>query len=184
MSSTAAPSSPRSGRPQVSSRDALVEAGLELIDERGATALSMRGIAARLGISAMTPYNYFADKAELREAITEHGLAALAHDTRSQKAWDRELEDAMQGLRAALTRHPGILELLLDRSTQTMGGFRRELIEMLQNAGFSERDAADALRTLGAYVIGYALLERGNPGAGSFDRGLRMLLDQIRLEMA
>jgi AcrR family transcriptional regulator len=179
---SASASTLRSGRPQVSSREALVEAGLALIDEQGAAALSMRRIASRLGISAMTPYNYFADKADLREAITEHGLAALAHDTRSKRPWDVELEDAMHGLRAALKRHPGVLELLLDRSANTMSGFRRDLIAMLRDAGFAQRDAADALRTLAAYVIGYTLLERGNPGAGSFELGLRMLLDQIRLE--
>src|SRR4029077_13648991 len=123
----------RSGRPQVSSREALVEAGLALIDEQGAAALSLRGIAARLGISAMTPYNYFVDKAEVREAITEHGLAALAHDTRSNRPWDVELEDAMHGLRAALKRHPGVLELLLDRSANTMRAFRRDLIAMLRD---------------------------------------------------
>lgn len=170
----------RPGRPQVSSREALIEAGLGLIDEQGAAALSVRAVAARLGISAMTPYNYFADKSELRQAITRHGLAALAHDTRWERPWDVELEDAMHGLRAALKRHPGILELLLDRSEPIMRGFRRDLISMLRDAGFAERDATDALRTLAAYVIGYAFLERRNPGAGSFDRGLRMLLDQIR----
>jgi hypothetical protein len=51
---------------------------------------------------------------------------------------------------------------------------------MLQQAGFSKRDAEHALRTLASYVVGYALLERGNPNHRSFDRGLEMLLDCLR----
>jgi AcrR family transcriptional regulator len=115
MSTSEQAALPRTGRPPASSREALIEAGLELIDEQGVGALSMRSIASRLGISAMTPYNYFASKAELQEAIAHHALAVLAHDAASEQPWDVELRTAMRGLRAALERHPGILDLLVDR---------------------------------------------------------------------
>jgi len=177
------PQPTRSGRPPVSSREALIEAGLELIDEQGIGALSMRAISARLGISAMTPYSYFASKAELHAAIAQHALAALTHDAALEQPWDRELEAAMQGLRASLQRHPGILALLLDRSELGVGPFRRELIAMLEDSGFTSAGAADALRMLTAYVIGYALIEGDNHHPRSFDRGLRMQLDCLRGEV-
>ena len=50
-------------------RNAMTDAALALFSEGGLDAVSMRGLAARLNISAMTPYHYFADKAELLSAL-------------------------------------------------------------------------------------------------------------------
>jgi len=165
----------------VSSRQALVQAGLELIDAKGLAALNMRSLAARVGISAMTPYTYFASKAELRDAITEHALAALARDAGSSGPWEREIKAAMRALHDVLVAHPGILDLIGDRSSRTaMAGLRRDLVERLRDAGLSETDAADGLRTLSAYVVGYVLLTRNGQGHESFERGLDMVIAQLR----
>jgi AcrR family transcriptional regulator len=53
-------------------RAALTETALALFAEGGLDAVSMRGLSARLQISAMTPYHYFADKAELLSALWQH----------------------------------------------------------------------------------------------------------------
>jgi AcrR family transcriptional regulator len=55
-------------------RSMLTEAALALFSEGGLDAVSMRAVSARLGISAMTPYHYFADKAELLSALWQHVL--------------------------------------------------------------------------------------------------------------
>ncbi|RZT92564.1 TetR/AcrR family transcriptional regulator [Rivibacter subsaxonicus] len=58
-------------------RAALTETALTLFSEGGLDAVSMRGLSARLSISAMTPYHYFADKAELLSALWQHVLKDL-----------------------------------------------------------------------------------------------------------
>jgi AcrR family transcriptional regulator len=59
-------------------RTALIEAGLELIQEKGARALTLREIGARVGVSRMAAYRHFADKADLLGAISEAGFAQFA----------------------------------------------------------------------------------------------------------
>ena len=55
-------------------RNAMTDAALALFSEGGLDAVSMRGLSARLCVSAMAPYHYFADKAELLSALWQHVL--------------------------------------------------------------------------------------------------------------
>ena len=50
-------------------RDRLCEVATEIYTEKGLEGLNMRELAARLGVSAMTPYRYFKDKDEILSAI-------------------------------------------------------------------------------------------------------------------
>src|ERR1041385_2273489 len=43
-------------------RDQLCDAALEIFAEKGVEGLTLRDVAARLGVSPMTPYRYFKDK--------------------------------------------------------------------------------------------------------------------------
>ena len=52
-------------------RNALIEAGLKLINESGEEALSLRKVAAECGVSHAAPYAHFPDKESLLEAIKE-----------------------------------------------------------------------------------------------------------------
>jgi AcrR family transcriptional regulator len=55
-------------------REALIEAGLELIQQKGVAALTLREIGARVGVSRMAAYRHFADRAALLAAISEAGF--------------------------------------------------------------------------------------------------------------
>jgi AcrR family transcriptional regulator len=57
----------------------LIEAGLELIEEKGVRALTFREIGSRLGVSRTAPYRHFADKATLLAAICEAGFSEFAN---------------------------------------------------------------------------------------------------------
>jgi AcrR family transcriptional regulator len=59
-------------------RAALIEAGLELIAEKGVRAFTLREIGARVGVSRMAAYRHFADKAKLLAALREAGFAKFA----------------------------------------------------------------------------------------------------------
>ncbi len=50
-------------------RREICRVAVELFVDRGYEAVTMRQIARRLGCSAMTPYRYFANKAEIFEAV-------------------------------------------------------------------------------------------------------------------
>lgn len=59
-------------------RQALLSASLELIEEGGVQALSLRGAARKAGVSSGAPYHHFANRGALLRAIAEDGFAILA----------------------------------------------------------------------------------------------------------
>ena len=61
-------------------RRALVEAGQEILAERGVDGLSLREVARRAQVSQAAPYHHFADKAALVGAIVEEGFARFRHE--------------------------------------------------------------------------------------------------------
>jgi AcrR family transcriptional regulator len=70
----------------------VLDASLQLIDEQGMDALSLREVARRAGVTHGAPYHHFHDKAELLDAVAEEGFGLL--------------RDQMQAARAGLT-HAG-----------------------------------------------------------------------------
>jgi AcrR family transcriptional regulator len=58
--------------------NALIQAGLAILTEEGAHALSLRAVARRVGVSHAAPYRHFADKDALLAAIAEQGFLSLA----------------------------------------------------------------------------------------------------------
>ncbi len=98
-------------------RAVLVEAGLELIAERGVRALTLREIGARVGVSRMAAYRHFEDKAKLLAAIRAAGFEkfAVALDaTRANLAAD--LSQRLNDMGVAYVRfareHPAYFEVM------------------------------------------------------------------------
>jgi AcrR family transcriptional regulator len=64
-------------------RNALIQAGLELLAEGGAQELDLRKVARRAGVSHAAPYRHFADRQALIAAINEEGFHLLAAQIRT-----------------------------------------------------------------------------------------------------
>jgi AcrR family transcriptional regulator len=58
-------------------RERVLEASVKLIEEEGLSALSMREVARRAGVSHQAPYNHFADREAILGAIAEQGFIML-----------------------------------------------------------------------------------------------------------
>jgi AcrR family transcriptional regulator len=59
-------------------REACVRAAMELLEERGETALSLRAVARRAGVSPAAPYRHYADREALVSAVAAVGYRQLA----------------------------------------------------------------------------------------------------------
>jgi AcrR family transcriptional regulator len=57
---------------------ALVRAALDLLEEGGATELSLRAVARRAGVAASAPYRHYADRDALLSAVAGVGYRELA----------------------------------------------------------------------------------------------------------
>lgn len=69
-------------------RRALIEASLALISEEGFSALTLREVARRAGVTHAAPYRHFADKEALLAAVAEEGFRAMA--TQMRERMDKE----------------------------------------------------------------------------------------------
>lgn len=58
-------------------RNALIEAALQLVTEKGVEGLTLREAARRVGVSQAAPYRHFADKNALLLAVAEEGFRAM-----------------------------------------------------------------------------------------------------------
>jgi len=77
-------------------RRALLAAALEVIRDEGVAALTLRGLARRVGVSANAPYHHFGDRAALVAAVAEEGFQLL------REAMVRSATKARGGALAAL----------------------------------------------------------------------------------
>lgn len=51
-------------------REELIEAGVKLVEQEGAEALSLRRLAAECGVTHAAPYKHFKDKEDILQAVT------------------------------------------------------------------------------------------------------------------
>jgi AcrR family transcriptional regulator len=58
-------------------RGVLIDLAVEALEQEGPQTLSLRGLAARAGVSGMAPYRHFADKAALLAAAARRGFGDL-----------------------------------------------------------------------------------------------------------
>jgi TetR/AcrR family transcriptional regulator, tetracycline repressor protein len=70
----------RRSRPGGLSLDRIVTATLELVDEQGIGAATMRAVSSRLGVRSMSLYRYVQDRDELFDAVVERIVNELADD--------------------------------------------------------------------------------------------------------
>ena len=98
-------------------RNALLEAGEQLLVERGAAALSLREVAKLAGVSHAAPYRHFRDKAALLQALAASGFERLQVDIKAAAAriaHDPELKLVEAGVayvRLAV-RNPALMQLM------------------------------------------------------------------------
>lgn len=181
----------RRGPKPTLNREMLIEAALDLVDDEGLAALNVRKLAGRLGISAMSPYHYFEDKADLLSAMVGDALKPVAGELDPNVPWHKQIDNAMRDLHRALARHPGVVELLISElESRRLDDFRQNLISTLREAGLTRRRSSDVLRSLTSYVIGYTTLSRLRPNpvaqarsVDSFNCGLELMMKSLREEV-
>jgi AcrR family transcriptional regulator len=157
-----APARRRRGRPSKLSRAAIFAAGLTLIDQDGADALTMRALAAVLDVEAMSLYRHVADKEALLDGIAEQLFREI--EPRGPSAdWIVAVRAFAASVRGVARHHPAAFALVGLRATDSASALRpvEDLLASLRGAGFTPARAVAAYRLVTAYTRGYALSEIG-----------------------
>ena len=139
------------------SRDRILAAALELVDEQGIDALSMRKLGQSLGYEAMSLYNHVANKDDLLDGILDLVLAEMEPP---------EADGGLAGIRTAalsaheaLKRHPWAANMLMapSRIRPARIAYMEALLAALRGAGLSAETTYHAYHVLDAHIVGFSL---------------------------
>jgi AcrR family transcriptional regulator len=150
------------------SREAVLDAAVQLADEDGLDAVTMRRLARALGSEAMSIYYHVPGKDDLLVAMADRVVDEM-EPARPSPDWRASVTAAMVSRRTVLQRHPWAADLLMSAARLTPARTRQmeALLATLQAAGF-EGDLADhAYHAIDITVWGFALWE------ARFDAALR-----------
>ena len=143
-------------------RERVVAEALAIIAADGAAALSMRGLATRLGVVPGALYRHVRSKEQLCDLAVDEVLAEVDTQSGHDPGWAGQVQVLARRLRAALEDHPGIAALLKTRDP--LGPHSLALAEAflaaLQEVGLPARETAQAFSLIYDYTLGFALSDR------------------------
>src|SRR3954447_3557729 len=159
---------PPPGRPAALTREQVLFAAMDIIDQDGVEALTMRRLGQALDRNPMGIYRHAADKDALLDGVVEHVLSALVvtrkpgRDAESVDRdrddgdgdWETALRHTAHAVRRIALAHPNAVPLLVTRSVtgplalRPLGTLRplEELLEVFIGAGFDPHGALHATR--------------------------------------
>jgi AcrR family transcriptional regulator len=142
------------------SRDRVLRAALELADESGADALTMRRLGEELGFEAMSLYRHVANKKDLLDGMLDLVLAEwqLPDD---QGDWIGAIRTSARSVHDALRRHRWAAQLLMtgDHVRPARLRYMDALLARLRDAGFDADTTYHVYHLLDGYIFGFSLWE-------------------------
>jgi AcrR family transcriptional regulator len=139
-------------------RDAILDAAVELLDREGLAGLSMRKLGAALGVEAMSLYNHVPSKQELLDGIHERILTTLERPTQA-RTWQSFVRHQALALHRALHAHPHAIPLFATRPASTPASMQQldYYLGVLLKAGFEPIDALSIVQLVAQLVVGHAM---------------------------
>jgi len=147
------------------SREEIAAAAVALADAEGVEAVSMRRIAAELGVGTMTLYHYVKTKEELMTLVTDlvMGEVVLPADEALPDDWRDALTVVARRSKAAFDRHPWMLDVVDEpglgpNSVRHFDQSLAAVAHLDQPVGVR----LDVVRAVDEYVFGFAVMNRNN----------------------
>lgn len=153
---------PTGRRPLTRAR--VIEGAMELADAQGLAGLTMRNLAAHLGVKPMSLYHHVATKDQVLDAMVDAVYAQIVLPP-ADRPWATAMRVRSASAREVLGRHPWALTVLNSRRTPGPATLRHNdaVLGCLYGAGFSHAQVAHAISLVDAYVFGFVLTETSLP---------------------
>jgi len=152
------------------SRDEVVRAAVRLLDAVGLEGLTLRNLAARLGVAAPTLYWHVKDKRTLLDLMAEAIVAEnrpAPRPAHGQPWWDWLGEGAWAQYRALVSHRDGALVVAGNRPTETALPVVEQAVGSLVDIGFPPGEALESILTVGHFVIGSAVEYQAEAARGT-----------------
>jgi AcrR family transcriptional regulator len=134
---------------------------LQIVDEEGADALSMRTLAQRLGSGTATLYRHFANRGEVIAHVVDRMFSKVEFSAGelARMGWQRACKSFAQAMFEVLRRHRNVAPLLVEQVPigPNAMAHRELLLAVLLDNGFTPQLAARSYATVARYVLGFAI---------------------------
>ena len=138
------------------SRDRVLLAAVELADREGAAGLSMRRLAAELGVVPMALYKHVANKDELLDGMIDMIVSEI-DPPRTDTDWKMAVRERILSARRMLLRHPWASRVMESRTrpTPTVMSYMDSMIAMFIAGGFTIDLTHHVMHAMGSRLMGF-----------------------------
>ncbi len=173
----------RKAQREVLSRDRVLVAAVELADEHGLDAVSMRRVGESLGVEAMSLYRHVRNKDDLLDGMVDAVIAQFP-ERDDALDWRESLRTLVRGSHGVLLAHPWVAALATSRPA--VGPARLRFVDAVLGTliagGCSPQLAHDAMHAVEVHVFAFTLQElRLQVGASAHGYPLDAVLGEAAL---
>src|SRR5579859_2560574 len=129
-------------------KQTVVDRGLALADASGLDGLTIRRLAADLGVTPMALYWHFRSKEELLAGLAEAIWGEIEVKVDPGLSWSDQLRSGLESLVSVLRAHPCAARLLIDHEAKNEAALdvTEKALAVLQSAGFDHAHASEIAR--------------------------------------
>jgi AcrR family transcriptional regulator len=151
----------------VLTRERIVRAAVDLIERDGAGALSMRGVAAELGVAVMSLYNHVPNKAALFEGVAQHVMSGMDLPDDPDEPWTDRGRALVRAFRKVAHDYPRCMTVVFTHKVDFPTSLRpaERALSIADAAGFDGPTSVRIMRALMAYALGAQMREIGQAKA-------------------
>jgi AcrR family transcriptional regulator len=161
MSTPGTPNHRSAGQRAGLTRDTVLAAARRIADAEGVDRLTMRRLAAELGVLPNTLYSYFPHKDALLDALLDDLLGDIDPGDPNAGDWRDGLVRVMDSSRRLLLAHPQLVPVFLGHPGLGPNAARLGEIAfaLLRRGGVEGERAVEAFRVLLIYSLGFAAFQ-------------------------
>ena len=149
-------------------RDDIIRAAVKIVRAGGYQEMTIRSLAAELGVAPMSLYRHIRDKDDLLDEVVDRLLAPAWRPSAAEDDWQAWLIEAAAKLRHFLVSQPAALHVYLSHPVVSPAAIERmnTMLGVLRRIGAGEQAARRAYGALHTYTIGFAALEASRSRLG------------------
>lgn len=128
------------------STDAVVEAALHIAERQGFGALSMRNLAAHLGVSATALYHHVASRDALLELCAERAMSKISAAA-PEWDWKRRLKHLIVEQQRICLKYPGLSRYLITHRSSSAADMHwmESILDIMRGAGYDKTTAINVM---------------------------------------
>jgi len=144
------------------SEERVLGAAIQIADKSGIESLTMRKLAQKLGVEAMTLYYYVTKKDDILDGILDLVVSEIEVPS-SEGDWKTALRGSAISAHQVLLRHPWACSLMMSpaRIRPARMHYMESLLGRLRTAGFSAEMTHHAYHAFDSHILGFTMWEVG-----------------------